>query len=559
MLRQFAKRRFRRPAQSAKTQREKLQCGLTDSDVPSKVPRVKPQFILPLAVLSGVLYFLGFIGFDQWYLEWIALAPLIVALEHIETGRRAFFVSWLMGWVTHLGGYYWVVHLLTVFAFLPLPLAVLGYVLLCLVQGGSLAVFGWLAWQLKRTTGLALGWIAPVALIATEFAYPLIFQSYTANSQAWMPVLIQIVDLGGVLLLSGVIALVNGAVAEYAISVIRRQRIRIALPAVAFVALAATVIYGVVRMPQIDARDAAAPKLKVVVVQANVGEADKLEKVNEGIEKYRTMTDIALTTPNIGLVVWPESGFNTLVALNADLTGHVATRIDTPMLVGAVRAEPVPDAERKGPEQYRVWNSILAIAPGGRAIASYDKVKLLIFGEYLPGYETFPAFYESLRDAGILPYISVFARGQSFAPLPVGPYRISADVCYEDILPRHIRNLMGPIDSNGTRPHAMFNGTNDSWYGPVEPRIHLALSIFRAVEHRRWLIRSTATGISAFIDANGRIVRQSDFEKAETLTRDVPMISAGPTVYGRIGDLLGWLALLAVTVGVFVRHRATRH
>ncbi len=81
--------------------------------------------ILPtllLAVLSGVLYFVGFIGFDQWYLEWVALVPLLIVLDGIRTGRQAFFISWLMGWVTHLGGYYFVVYLLEEFAALSTPL-----------------------------------------------------------------------------------------------------------------------------------------------------------------------------------------------------------------------------------------------------------------------------------------------------------------------------------------------------------------------------------------------------------------------------------------------------
>jgi len=518
-----------------------------------KVRGVKTLPILGLAALSGVLYFLGFIGFDQWYLEWLALVPLLVALEHIESGRRALFVSWFMGLVTHLGGYYWVVHLLVTFALLPWPLAVLGYVLLCAVQGASFAVFGWLAWKLRRKTGIAIGWAAPIALVAAEFAYPLIFQSYTANSQAWVPLLIQIVDLGGVLLLSGVIALVNGAVAEGVLAKMRERKLHPALPIAAAVAVFFTVGYGYVRMGQIDSRDAAAPKLKVAMVQANVGAGDKHINVDQGIAKYREMTDAALAKQDIDLVVWPESALNTLVQLNANLTGHIATSVDVPMLVGAIRAEPVP-----GPDRYRYWNSILAVEAGGRAVSSYDKVKLLIFGEYLPGYETFPKFYEALKDIGLLPYISVFTRGSSYEPLPVGPYRFSPDVCYEDILPRHIRRSMGPIDTNGTRPHAMFNATNDSWYGPVEPRIHLALSIFRSVEHRRWLIRSTSTGISAFIDSNGRIVEQSQFEQAQTLARDVPMVTAGPTVYGRIGDLLGWLAVLfslAVLTNVAARLR----
>jgi apolipoprotein N-acyltransferase len=502
--------------------------------------------MLALAAASGVLYFVGFIGFDQWYLEWIALVPLLVVLDHVQSGRRALFISWWMGWITHLGGYYWVIHMLMEFGKLSLPLAVLGYALLCLVQSGSFAVFGWLVFKLKQSVSLAVGWSAPVALVVAEFVYPQIFHSYTANSQAWQPLLIQIVDVGGVLLLSAVIALVNGAVAQLVLARLRGGSFPIALPIAAASALLLTAGYGLVRMPQIDARDAAAAKLNVAMIQANVGASDKHDSAAAGIAKYRTMTDAALADATVDLVVWPESGLNELVEMGANLNGVVASQVSAPMLVGAIRAEPTP-----GPERYRVWNSILAVAPGGRVEASYDKTKLLVFGETLPGYESFPGFYHWLRDAGILPYISVFVRGQSVAPLPVGPYRLSADVCLEDIFPRHIAKLMGPIDAQGTRPHAMFNGTNDSWYGPVEPRIHLALSVFRAVEHRRWLIRSTATGISAFIDSNGRVVQQSSFEVSQTLNQAVPMIAAGPTPYGRSGDLLGWLCVLTAVGGVF--------
>ncbi|MBI5546166.1 MAG: apolipoprotein N-acyltransferase [Deltaproteobacteria bacterium] len=501
-----------------------------------------------LAALSGVLYFVGFIGFDQWYLEWVAFVPLLVALDGIQTGRRAFLLSWWMGFVTHLGGYYWVVHLLQTFAFLPLPLSVLGYLLLCLGQGALLAVFGWLAWKLNRRTGIAIGWTAPVALVATEFAFPLLFPSYTANSQAWVPLLIQVVDLGGVLLLSGFIALVSGAVAEVILARLHRRPLPRALPLAAAGALAFTLVYGWVRMGQNDAAERAAPTLKTAIIQANVGAGAKHEMAEAGIRRYRDMTDEAMRIPGLGLAVWPESGLNRLVMGKANLTGKVATEVKVPMLVGALRGEPNPEGGRA-----RVWNSILAIAPGGETVAAYDKVQLLVFGEYLPGYETFPGFFRWLLKMKILPYLSVYERGTSFAPLPVGPWRLSADVCYEDILPRHIRDLMGPLDEAGTRPHAMFNGTNDSWYGPAEPPIHLALSVFRAVEHHRWLVRSTATGISAFIDSSGRLVQRSGFETEETLVRDVPMITGGATVYGLLGDMLGWLALAAATLGVLQR------
>ncbi len=511
----------------------------------------RPLAPLALAALSGVLYFVGFIGFDQWYLEWVAFAPLLVALDGITTGRRAFLLSWFMGFVTHLGGYYWVVHLLQTFAYLSLPLSVLGYLLLCLAQGASFAVFGWLAWRLNRRTGLPLGWCAPVALVATEFAFPLIFPSYTANSQAWVPLLIQVVDLGGVLLLSGFIALVGGALAEVVLSRRHGRPLPRALLATAAGALVFTVGYGALRMRQVDARDAAAPKLKTAIIQANVGAGDKHDKAAAGIQRFRDMTDQAMALPGLGLVVWPESGYNAYVRAGANLTGRVAKAVAVPMIIGVLRYEPVEGGRAK------VWNSVAAVAEGGEAHAFYDKVMLLVFGEYIPGYETFPGFFQWLHQKQILPYLAVYERGQSLSPLPVGAYRLSADVCYEDILPRHIRALMGPMDEAGTRPHAMVNVTNDSWYGPAEPPIHLALSVFRAVEHRRWLVRSTATGISAFIDSSGRLVQRSGFETAETLVADVPMVTGGATVYGLLGDLLGWAAL-AASVFLLVQRRWPR-
>ena len=508
--------------------------------------------MLLLAVLSGVLYFVGFIGFDQWYLEWVALVPLLVVLNSVHSGRRAFFISWLMGWVTHLGGYYWLVHLLVEFAELPLPLAFLGYLLVCLVQSGQLALFGWLAWWLHRRGGLAIGWCAPIALVVAEFVYPLmLFPSYTANSQAWQPLLIQISDLGGVLSLSAVIALVNGAVAQVVLAGPRLQPMPRALIVAAGSALLFTVGYGALRMPQIDARDAQAKPLKVAMIQGNIGGRDKHLQGAAGTVRYREMTDAAMQIPGMGLVTWPEAGLDELVGPDANLTGVVASEVKVPMIVGTVRIDTDP---LRRSQQTKYWNSLLAVAPGGEVKAHYDKVKLLLFGESLPLYETLPGFYRWLLEIGILPYVSVFSRGTTLEPLPVGPYRFSADVCYEDILPSHIRALMGPIDAKGTRPHAMFNGTNDSWYGPVEPRIHMALSVFRAVEHRRWLIRSTVTGISVFVDSNGRIVQRSGFETAETLVQDVPMVVAGATLYGLIGDALGWLAV-AATLGFWLRGR----
>lgn len=498
-----------------------------------------------LSTLSGVLYFVGFVGFDQWALAWICLVPLFFALRTATTWKRALALSWWMGFITHLGGYFWVVHLLESFAHLPTPLAFLGYVLLCVGQGGILAAFGVLAWGLHRRGGLALGVVAAPALVAVEMAFPLLFPSYLANSQAWVPLVTQIVDLGGVLLLSGLIALVNGALFEGIAALLARRRLPLRLLGVASAALVGTVVYSTLRIDQIEARDASSPALKTAIIQANVGAASKHERAGEGIRRFLEMTDEAMKIPGIGLVVWPESGLNRAVPHDVDnLTGWVAREVKAPMIVGALRTDTTG-------ERRKVWNSAAAIEPGGAIGGWYDKTQLLAFGEYVPGDSIFPGIYD------LLPYTSRFERGQRVDPLDVGGYKLSADICYEDILPGFIRKLMVPIDDQGTRPHAMVNLTNDSWYGPHEPPIHLALAVFRSIEHRRWLIRSTATGISAFIDSSGRPVQESGFETAETLVADVPMVTDGPTVYGRLGDWPGWLALAFSAFGLRPRRRST--
>src|ERR1700704_2478694 len=89
---------------------------------------------LLLPTLSGVLYFLSWIGFGIWRLAFVCFVPLLWSLRD-ATPRQALWLGAWMGFVTHLGGYTWIMHVLRVFAFAPPPLAFLGYLLVCVAQG----------------------------------------------------------------------------------------------------------------------------------------------------------------------------------------------------------------------------------------------------------------------------------------------------------------------------------------------------------------------------------------------------------------------------------------
>src|SRR3954470_7183261 len=100
---------------------------------------------LLLPTLSGVLYFLSWIGFGVWPLAFVCFLPLLWELRN-ATPKRALWLGAWMGFVTHLGGYTWIIHLLKVFAYAPLPLAVIGYVLICAAQG---LLFGAMSFLLR--------------------------------------------------------------------------------------------------------------------------------------------------------------------------------------------------------------------------------------------------------------------------------------------------------------------------------------------------------------------------------------------------------------------------
>jgi apolipoprotein N-acyltransferase len=166
------------------------------------------------------------------------------------------------------------------------------------------------------------------------------------------------------------------------------------------------------------------------------------------------------------------------------------------------------------------------------------------FGEYIPLGETFPALYSLVRSVGR------FWPGESLEPLQFGMYLLSVDICYEDIFPGQIRSLMRG-GSDRRIPDVMINLSNDSWYGKsTEPMEHLALASFRSIEHRRSLVRSTNTGISAFVDPVGRIVARSGIWTRETLVDRVAIMKQGPTVYALLGDWIGWVCALLSLAGI---------
>jgi len=481
-----------------------------------------------LAALAGVLYFSGFAGIDVWPLSFLCLIPLFVLLDHSAlTAKQAFWIGMLFGSVTNWGGYYWLIGMLMDFGAMPFPAALGVALLICFYQGGQLGMFFWLLWRLGRA-GLDRRVIAAPAYAATELAYPLLFPSYFANCLHELPLLEQIADLGGPSLISALMVAINAAL--YGIWGAVRGKHPFPRPLVfgTAAALAFTLGYGAYRIAQVDAAVASAPKLRVGLVQANMGILEKRREPEKGLRRHQEQSRFLEERYRPDLLIWPESANSFVIPDDQKQAPEVLDDLHTPILFGGL-------ATRDDRGQRRIYNTAFMMDAKARITSTVDKTYLLAFGEYLPFGETFPVLYDWS------PHTSHFSAGTHMRPMQVGAHRITTLICYEDVLPEFVRAALNEGDSQ-----LLVNITNDAWFGDTtEPWIHLALAKLRAVEHHRYLVRATNSGVSAIIDPVGRVVTHTGTFERASFSAEVAMLD-GTTLYRVVGDWPGWTSLLLV-------------
>jgi apolipoprotein N-acyltransferase len=279
-------------------------------------------------------------------------------------------------------------------------------------------------------------------------------------------------------------------------------------------------------------------RIRIGTVQTNMGIYQKRKDPIEGLKRHRKQS-LQLQAQGADLIIWPESGFFRAISSNSkNLKAAVLGPIKTPLLFGGLRTN-YSSGKRE------IYNTAFLTNADGDLLGTYDKTFLLAFGEYLPGGDLFPFLYK------LSPNTSHFNRGTHTRPLELKGIKYAVLICYEDILPRFVQKVMTH------KPHVLVNITNDAWFGDThEPTIHLALSIFRTIEHRRYLIRSTNTGISAMIDPTGKITQQTSiFERVNLLESVVPL--QNETIYTQFGDWIAYLSGLSLLGMVFIgRKRA---
>jgi apolipoprotein N-acyltransferase len=490
-----------------------------------------------LAALTGLLYFLAFPGIDIWPLAFVAFVPLCLALEG-QTVKRALLFGWISGFTMTFVGFYWLLEMLKTFSGFATPICVLFMAILSVYQGGRIALFTWLYARAAQR-----GWprflAFAMAFITSEHIYPLLFPWYFGATVHQVPALTQAAELGNPIVVGLTLLCANWAISELLIARRKQHPLPWRMAAVLTLVPLLSAGYGALRVAQVDAQVAAEPKLRVGTVQANMSLFAKRTDRYEGLRRHLRLTEELQQQAQLDLVVWSETSVAGAVTEDQVETFYrnlFTRKLGIPVIFGGLLVRPVDD-ER----EYVLFNSALLSNAEGEIVGRYDKQFLLAFGEYLPFGDTFPILYKWSPNSGR------FTPGTTLAPLPLGEHQLSVHICYEDVLPSFVNRMISEAPAD-----LLVNITNDAWFGDsTEPWIHLALATFRAIEHRRYFVRSTNSGVSAIIDPVGRVQAHTGTFREEALAGNVSMRRPGKTPYEIYGDLFWWLASVASVIMAF--------
>jgi len=471
------------------------------------------------ALASGALAALSLPGFGASGLAFVALVPLLFAVDRVRTLRRGAMVGFLFGVAYFLIDIRWIATL-TRFN----PLVIPGYVVLAAYLALPFAVLGGLlAWQRSRRAFWIWLFLAPALFVLAEYARTLgpfgTGFSMLHHALYRVPWLIQSASVLGSWAITAFIVAVNVAI----FAALRSRRLRYALLAVALIGLQAAFSL----LPPASVTEV--PELDVALISSDVDQAVKLDARNlEALtDRYLALADEAIPhAPD--LIVFPESFLPAYILNRSDLFSRFATiarESDSELVFGTGEYR-----------DRRILNSTVLVDPQGDVAATYSMVRPVPFGEYIPGRELLERIGLGTWIRRLLPLD--LSRGTDYEPLAA----YGTPICFESVFPTAARSFV----RNGAA--LLVTVTNDAWFnGSSELRAHFAAAVFRAVETRRWVVQVANGGISGVVDERGRI-RSALLGEGVVVERGVKLLS-GVSNYTRWGDrplLIGMVLIVAV-------------
>jgi apolipoprotein N-acyltransferase len=504
----------------------------------SALPRI-------FAVVLGVLAATGFPPLGLWPVALLAIGGLAWLIHSAPTTRIAATYGWFFGVGHFTLANNWIATAFTYQAEMPVILGWVAVPLLSLY----LAVYPALACaaghRLGRNSSFLIGGIGFAGCwIVGEW-----FRSWVLSGYAWDPlglILLGPFDRPGLAALlpwMGTYAL-SGLAVVLGVGLIVVLMEKRALPAVLVAVLLAAGMY----FPAPKGEDGT---LAFTLIQPNIAQ----DELNDGSKFENQFQRIAKLSAkrepsDHRLVLWPESGvpdylrdgypqryYSQMTA--AGDPAFARYRIGRTIGKGSMLLTGAVDLEIANGKAIGARNAVTAIDSSGKIVGGYDKAHLVPGGEYLP----FRHLLEPLGASRLVAGTLDFFPGPGPQTLPLGRWgNAGVQICYEIV-------FSGQVVDRENRPDYIFNPSNDGWFGSWGPPQHLAQARMRAIEEGLPVLRSTTTGISAVIDANGVVRSHIAMQQAGRIDGFVPPALA-PTWFARAGNFLplAWALACAFVV-----------
>jgi apolipoprotein N-acyltransferase len=491
-----------------------------------------------IALLAGAISAFAFAPTGWWPLMPLALAVLCELVWRSKTLRQSLAIGWAFGIGQFCVGLNWIQFAFTFQDKMPHWLGYVAVVLLSLYLAVYPALAAGLAWRFKGERPLALVLTLAGAWALTEWLRATMFTGFPWNP---LGVVLDDTDLlhtAAYIGTYGLSALVAAAGGMLWLFTQRRWQAGGAVLAVIIL----------LHFPPVPALAPAMGK-QIRVVQPNIGQEEKWRPglADEAFARLGRLSAGGAPPPR--LLLWPEVAvpvpFEILgsdhrplpVPLAAIPTALESVRPGDVLVTGAF-ALIADDSGRIAGET----NSVFALDVMGRILGRYDKAHLVPYGEYLP----MRPLLSRIGLSQLAPGEGDTAHGPGPQTIDVPNFgRMGVQICYEII-------FSGEVVDRRNRPDFIFNPSNDAWFGRWGPPQHLAQARLRAAEEGIPVIRSTPTGISAVVDAHGRIVKSLLWRTPGIIDTTLPPPAAAPTLFGRYGNIIPLLLGFALLIGGIV-------
>ena len=489
--------------------------------------------LLLLTLLAGATAFLFKISYPKpshGLVMWLALAPFTLAVVRLRSFWGSVFYGWLTGWLVFAALYQWVFITCLDGGGMGYVLSAVAWLVLAAVMAVQFAVFGGSCYYLKRLQWAfpvlaALGWAALEWAHEMLATYVLGFPWFALGYSQWnLPQVIQLVSFTGTAGLSFMIAFTGISVGyAFATPNLKRGLGQLLLAAAAFLSVYGYGYWVLARQPQHTLLS-----LRAAVIQPNIDQYKKwTPEFEQEILDSITQTGTELMGHNLMLAVWPESV----------TPGPVQQEPYLSLMQGVAQASGAWQlAGSNREENGKQYVSAFLFPPSNQyPLTFFDKTHLVPFGEYIP--------LESLVRR-LLPQVTVLGELGSFSAgeweqplLKIDQIPLGVTICYESVFSR--------VWKTQAKAGARFfvNVTNDAWFFNTDaPYQHLAISVLRAVELRRPVLRAANTGISAIIAPSGEILARAELNTRAVLRAEVPLpLGAYNSFYVRWGDWFAWV------------------